>query len=591
MAAGKTGMTKIKYRQLLVALAVLLCLYFFLVLYAGYLWGGHFYFGLLAIMFFLPLLWLVAEKMKYAGMVEELQAAWGKKIDRVRDMAELKKYARLFPVDPQVESVLTEQSQEDLHFDLLFALLDRTLSTPGAQILYNMLQRPLLNPEKLKARSRTINLFDKNPDLRLQLSIALKRLSREHPDTITGLLWDEIRETKKLGLIPGILALLALAAVVSVFIYGIKGVFLGLLPMFIINFTYAEKQKREYFLHLPALRYISTLLAAAQELSKSCSKLLPAYSEILAANVRACRKLLTRPGRRVLGILDSFGLYDYLNVLFLLDVRSYTADLAVIRRTRKNLQQLYQCIGEIDALLAVSSFRAGSKKWCEPRLILGAGSISAENIYHPLLENPVANSIALFQPGTIVTGSNMSGKSTFLRTVAVNAVLAQTIYTCFAESYQAGYFSIVTSIHKEDYLPGGKSYFLVEAEVILAMIRKAESSRVVSLCIIDELFRGTNSAERIPAAREVLNYFADKNILCVIATHDLEVAESCSHIYALYHFSERVGAQGLEFDYKLHKGIATTRNAIRVLEYLGYPETIVKRALEKAAGRQNQKRK
>ncbi|HHX73277.1 MAG TPA: DNA mismatch repair protein MutS, partial [Firmicutes bacterium] len=155
-----------------------------------------------------------------------------------------------------------------------------------------------------------------------------------------------------------------------------------------------------------------------------------------------------------------------------------------------------------------------------------------------------------------------------------------------AQSYQAGYFSIVTSINKDDFLPGGKSYFLVEAEAILAMIRKAERSHVVALCIIDELFRGTNSAERIPAAIEVLKYFADKNILCVIATHDLEVAESCSHIYTLYHFSERVGALGLEFDYKLHKGIATSRNAIRVLEYLGYPETIVKRAWEKAEGRQ-----
>ncbi|NLM46381.1 MAG: hypothetical protein GX200_06250 [Firmicutes bacterium] len=590
MAAGKGGKKSKKYRQIIVVLSVLLCLYFFLVLYAGYLWGSRFYFGMLLVIFFLPVLWLLVEKMKHAGLVEELQAAWGKKTDRVRDLAELKKYARLFPVDPQAESILTEQSQDDLHFDFIFTLLDRTLTTPGAQVLYNMLQRPLLAPEKLKARSRTISLFDSNPTLRLQLLLVLKRLSRQHPDTITGLLWDDAGEIKKLGIIPGLLALLALAALVSVFFFGLKGAFLGLLPMFIINFSYAEKQKREYFLHLPALRYASSLLAAAQELSKACRELLPVYSETLAANFRACGRLLSRPGRRLLRVLDSFGLYDYINVLFLLDVRSYAADMAVVMRTRKNLQQLYQSIGEIDALLAVSSFRAGSKNWCEPRLWPGASSISAEEIYHPLLANPVANSIVLLQPGTIVTGSNMAGKSTFLRTVAVNAVLAQTIYTCFAQSYEAGYFSIVTSINKDDYLPGGKSYFLVEAEAILAMIRKAESSHVVSLCIIDELFRGTNSAERIPAAIEVLKYFADKNILCVIATHDLEVAESCSQLYALYHFSERVGAQGLEFDYKLHKGIATSRNAIRVLEYLGYPETIVKQAWEKAERRQRQKR-
>ncbi|HHX74064.1 MAG TPA: hypothetical protein GX699_04090, partial [Firmicutes bacterium] len=133
VAAGKNGMTKRKYQYLLVVFSLLVCLYFVLVLYAGYLWGSHFYFGLLLIMFFLPVIWLLAEKMKNAGLVEELRASWGLKTDRVRDMAELKNYTHLFPADPETESILSEQSVEDLHLDLLFALIDRTLTTPGAQ--------------------------------------------------------------------------------------------------------------------------------------------------------------------------------------------------------------------------------------------------------------------------------------------------------------------------------------------------------------------------------------------------------------------------------------------------------------------------
>ena len=96
----------------------------------------------------------------------------------------------------------------------------------------------------------------------------------------------------------------------------------------------------------------------------------------------------------------------------------------------------------------------------------------------------------------------------------------------------------------------------------------------VTLAIFDELYRGTNSEERIFAARQVLEYLVQRNVLVLAATHDLELTELLQETYDSWHFSEKVGELGLEFDYKLKKGPALTRNAIALLRHLGYPQEI-----------------
>ena len=154
----------------------------------------------------------------------------------------------------------------------------------------------------------------------------------------------------------------------------------------------------------------------------------------------------------------------------------------------------------------------------------------------------------------------MSGKSTFLRTVGVNALLAQTIATCPARVYRGCPVQLKTSIGRADNVVEGKSYYLEEALSVLRII-KAVNNDWVTLAIFDELCRGTNSEERIFAARQVLEYLVQRNVLVLAATHDLELTELLQETYDSWHFSEKVGELGLEFDYKLKKGPAT-RNAI-----------------------------
>ena len=261
---------------------------------------------------------------------------------------------------------------------------------------------------------------------------------------------------------------------------------------------------------------------------------------------------------------------QYFTIFYLAEVRGFYRALDFIKENRKPLQQLFLAVGEIDALQSVASYRASLDYYCEPEFTQGRG-LELKEAYHPLLAEPVPNSVQIGGRGILITGSNMSGKSTFLRTVGVNVLLAQSIATCLARRYRGCPLRLLTSIGRADNIIEGKSYYLEEALSVLRVI-EALSDRLTALVIFDELYRGTNSEERIFAARRVLEYLVRRNALVLTATHDLELTSLLAEHYDSFHFSERVGALGLEFDYKLKKGPATTKNAIALLRYLGYPK-------------------
>jgi DNA mismatch repair ATPase MutS len=256
-----------------------------------------------------------------------------------------------------------------------------------------------------------------------------------------------------------------------------------------------------------------------------------------------------------------------------------------------HLLRVIEAVGEIDAAIAVASFRSGADGWIRPRLGPPGSRSSFTDLRHPLVEQAVPNSIALAPPhGVLVTGSNMSGKSTFLRTVGINVVLAQTIDTCLARAYEAPVYQVRSCIGRADDLIAGKSYYLVEVESVLALVNASRESRP-HLFIFDELFRGTNAVERIAAAEAVLAALIEggKPHVVLAATHDGELVDLLRDSYTVCHFGDAVGVNGLTFDYRLTPGPATSRNAIALLELSGAPEALVKRAMDRAAALDRQR--
>ena len=228
---------------------------------------------------------------------------------------------------------------------------------------------------------------------------------------------------------------------------------------------------------------------------------------------------------------------QYLNAFFLLELNALAWSLRDLHLHAGAMERTFEALGTIDAALSVASVRAG-RRWTRPALRPQQPSLEIDEAVHPLIERPVPNSFST-AGGLLFTGSNMSGKSTFLRTVGVNAVLAQTIFTVFAESYRAPFFRVETAIGMTDSLLEGKSYFLAELERIRGFLAP-DPSGVPHLLLLDELFRGTNAIERIAAGSAVLCHLARLPGQVLVASHDLELAPLLGDAYASFHFRELI---------------------------------------------------
>jgi DNA mismatch repair ATPase MutS len=278
-------------------------------------------------------------------------------------------------------------------------------------------------------------------------------------------------------------------------------------------------------------------------------------------------------------------IYDYLNLLIPVNAAGVYLGVARLRADAAALLDVMAALGDVDAAVSVASLRAGEALWTRPDFTAPGSSIAITEGIHPLVTNPVPNSVELRSgTGMLVTGSNMSGKSTFLRTLGVTAVMAHSLNTCFARAYCAPMFTVRSCIGRADDILQGKSYYLVEVEALLSMVR-ASTGDDPHLFLLDEMFRGTNAVERIAAGQSVLVELiaGGKPHVVVAATHDNELVDLLAGSYAPYHFGDALTDETLTFDYHLRAGRSTSRNAIALLRLNGASPELVQLALATAA--------
>ncbi len=245
---------------------------------------------------------------------------------------------------------------------------------------------------------------------------------------------------------------------------------------------------------------------------------------------------------------------------------------------REWLQTWYQ----LEALSSLANFAYLNPGTVYPEIQPGTGSphFSASQIGHPLIHSDerVCNDFSMDNAGDVVliTGSNMSGKSTFLRTLGVNLVLAYAGAPVVAESLQITPFRLFTCIQISDSLSDGISYFYAEVRRLRRLLDAYYNEEKYPLFfLIDEIFRGTNNRERLAGSRSVIKALTRGDGLGIIATHDLELThleEDISHIRN-YHFREHISEGKLEFDYTLRKGPCPTTNALKIMQLEGLPVT------------------
>ena len=233
---------------------------------------------------------------------------------------------------------------------------------------------------------------------------------------------------------------------------------------------------------------------------------------------------------------------------------------------------------ELEALNSLANFAYLHPRYEFPELLAETWRIVARELGHPLLkpESKVCNDFELDHDRRIVilTGSNMAGKSTFLRTIGVNLVLAYAGAPVNAEKLQASLFRIFTCIKVSDSVQDGLSYFYAEVKRLQALLAATEvDDPLPVLFLIDEIFRGTNSRERLIGSRSYIRMLAHGTSVGLVATHDLELIKLADEIEGVVnqHFREEVYDGRMIFDYRLRAGPCPTTNALTIMRLEGLP--------------------
>ena len=225
-----------------------------------------------------------------------------------------------------------------------------------------------------------------------------------------------------------------------------------------------------------------------------------------------------------------------------------------------------------DALVSMATFRLNEDEAQEATIIDSSGvSYKARSIYHPFLgEKAVRNNFDIQNHEYyIITGANMAGKSTFLRTLGVNYILAMNGLPVFAEEMRVSVFRLFTNMRTTDDLTHGISYFNAELLRLKQLIASLDPN-VPSLIILDEILKGTNSLDKLNGSRLFLEYISERNVTGVIATHDLELSkleDENSQRFHNYSFEIELGTD-VTYTYKIGRGVARNQNATFLLKQI-----------------------
>ena len=263
------------------------------------------------------------------------------------------------------------------------------------------------------------------------------------------------------------------------------------------------------------------------------------------------------------------------NTVWLWDIQCVIKADALKKKYGSDFRKWIETIGVFEVLSSLSIVRFENPEWVVPSFKESGVGFSATKIGHPLLHKSarVDNDFSIEQGGSvaIVTGSNMSGKSTFLRSVGLNTVLAYTGAPVCAVSFECPIVNIYSSMRINDDLSSKVSTFYAELLRIKKIVEAVKNDETI-LFLLDELFRGTNSQDRHDGAVAVLHALSNKKSIGIVSTHDMDLcklADKNPDRFVNFHFEEYYRDDTVAFDYKLKKGQSTTKNAMFLIKMIG----------------------
>lgn len=472
----------------------------------------------------------------------------------------------------------------DLNMDSVFKRMNYCYSAAGEEYLYYMLRTPKLSDD-FDDFEKQVTFIKENDEFRRKLQLGFYNIGKSSRYSIYDYL-DYLSQVKHTSNgIHYLMLLLMAAAIVLLFVNFPVG-FLLLLVLMAVQIVSYFRIKSDIEPFLVTYHYVMRVIMSVDNIigikedvfSKEVEELKSLKKEF--ASFKAGAFILMSSNRMNSGGNPVDILLDYIRMTTHLDIIKFNQMFRQLMEKSAKLDRMLTVIGGMDAEVSVACFRASFEgKYAVPTF--EGDTYRGKALIHPLLDDAVDNDIDAAK-GVLLTGSNASGKSTFLKTCAINAVLAQSVHTVLGQSYTAPFYRTYSSMALKDNIFEGDSYYIVEIKSIKRIIDATEDGEAKVLCFVDEVLRGTNTVERIAASTQILKKLAEENVLCFAATHDIELTALLDDDYDIYHFEGDIKENDVRFDYKIKKGPATTRNAIQLLAALGYDDRIVNDAQKMA---------
>lgn len=514
---------------------------------------------------------------------KKIRELWGQPPGREYEYVELEKIANLFRKKKEGRFFIDDITWNDLDMDSIFMILNNTYSSAGEEFLYSMLRIPEFDEKILIKRDKLITYFQNNEEEAYRLQEVFAKLGRTKSISLSEFIERFSGLERRSNLKHYILDILMVVSIVMLFLMPIVGI-IAFITMIFINVGTYYKEKAEIESYFTCLKYLMDMINCGYALEKlQCNGEVKEYMDIISEDLKKL-KIISK-GMFWISMNGNSGsiaevIMEYVRMLFHVDIIKFNSALEATNDNLGTVEELYNTFGMIEACMAVASFRKMIIYSCIPEF-KDIKCIETEDIYHPMIAEPVSNSICENRC-VLITGSNASGKSTFLKTVAINSILAQTIYTCTAKRFKTNFYKTYTSMALRDDLMNQESYYIVEIKSIKRILDAVNEDTPV-LCFVDEVLRGTNTVERIAASTQILKSLCDLNVMCFAATHDIELTNILENYYSNYHFTEEVQDNEVLFSYKLLRGRASSRNAIRLLKMIGFDNNIIVNA-ENMAG-------
>ncbi|SFE20728.1 MutS-related protein [Peptostreptococcus sp. D1] len=515
-------------------------------------------------------------KIRYSDYIKKsIDTNWGTKKEKKEqnnNIILLSKYI-------SKNSEINDKTWNDFNMDLLLSEIDHTESYLGTVMLKYLLKNPKYNIDDIETTFSEISEIKSNIPTAKRIKQSLAKIGENLKTDVSLFLENGIDPSEfnpKIYIVLGALPLFS----ILLFFINKKFALILLIVSLLTNIVLSEKIKKEIYSHLKNFKEIGKIIQVANRIKILSPDILYDRINKITATTDNLNELNSKLARYTSFndmTSEMSALSTLVSMFFLIEPINFFLVRDLINNHINDIRILVEEVGKLDAVLGMASYLDYNKNYCKVKW--DSDVIHYENTYHPLLKSPVPNSITVCNPKIILSGSNASGKSTFLKLIGINQIFAQTFGICFAESAICCIHKITSSMNSEDDISSGDSYFMSEAKAVKKIVDSVKNNDIKHLIIMDELFRGTNTVERINSTFALLNYLSNKHDTSMfIATHDLELISSLNH-FENYHFSELIENDNMKFDYKLKNGPAKSTNALEIIRIVGFPKEIYLEAL------------